>query len=418
MWIACQVLRHAPHLRAPVVADRRRASGSGWSGRTARASRACCACMAGAGAVRGRAGGRAQGAEDRHAAAGRARAGGQHAAVSVALDARPDLAALESRPGGHRSRLCRPRRRWTTSTAGTRWSQEQSPPARRSMRARAARACSTRRPACSSASASAPRSWTSRCRAMSGGQRKLAYLARCLLAAPDLLLLDEPDNHLDLDGKAFLEAVIRDFAGAVVIISHDRYLLDETVTRDRRTGRRAADALGGQLLGLRGAERAGAGPPAAGLRGAAEGDQAAGGGRRPLQALGQHGHRRAAHQAGAQQAAPDRPHGQGRAARCWSGARWACNCARTQRGGQKVVELRNVEQDLRGQRARPRSRCCATSTGSCATASASASSGPNGAGKSVLFRLIRGRADAPTSGEVWVGPQHPARPITRRSTRR
>ncbi|MEN9934614.1 MAG: hypothetical protein RLZZ387_1193 [Chloroflexota bacterium] len=65
---------------------------------------------------------------------------------------------------------------------------------------------------------------------LSGGQRKMVGLARCLLAGPDLLLLDEPDNHLDMARKSMLEELIRDFDGAVVIISHDRYLLDETVT--------------------------------------------------------------------------------------------------------------------------------------------------------------------------------------------
>ncbi|MBU6332756.1 MAG: ATP-binding cassette domain-containing protein [Chloroflexi bacterium] len=65
---------------------------------------------------------------------------------------------------------------------------------------------------------------------LSGGQRKLVGLARCLLSQPDLLLLDEPDNHLDVERKALLEAVVRAFDGAVVIISHDRYLLDETVS--------------------------------------------------------------------------------------------------------------------------------------------------------------------------------------------
>jgi len=61
---------------------------------------------------------------------------------------------------------------------------------------------------------------------LSGGQRKLAGLARLLILQPDLLLLDEPDNHLDLTGKAFLERLIREYKGAVVIVSHDRYLLD------------------------------------------------------------------------------------------------------------------------------------------------------------------------------------------------
>lgn len=65
---------------------------------------------------------------------------------------------------------------------------------------------------------------------LSGGQKKLVGLARLLLLAPTVLLLDEPDNHLDLPGKTYLEKLIREYPGAVVIVSHDRYLLDAAVT--------------------------------------------------------------------------------------------------------------------------------------------------------------------------------------------
>ncbi len=65
--------------------------------------------------------------------------------------------------------------------------------------------------------------------ALSGGQKKLVGLAKLLIEQPELLLLDEPDNHLDLRGKQFLEQLIADYPGAVVIVSHDRYLLDVVV---------------------------------------------------------------------------------------------------------------------------------------------------------------------------------------------
>jgi len=64
---------------------------------------------------------------------------------------------------------------------------------------------------------------------LSGGQRKLVGIAAQAVRRPDLLLLDEPDNHLDLDGKRHLERFLRDYAGGVVLVSHDRYLLDLVV---------------------------------------------------------------------------------------------------------------------------------------------------------------------------------------------
>ena len=67
-------------------------------------------------------------------------------------------------------------------------------------------------------------------RVLSGGQRKLVGLAACLLRDPDVLLLDEPEAHLDVEARERTERLMRSFGGAVVAVSHDRYLLDETVS--------------------------------------------------------------------------------------------------------------------------------------------------------------------------------------------
>ncbi|WP_068637142.1 ATP-binding cassette domain-containing protein [Thauera butanivorans] len=66
---------------------------------------------------------------------------------------------------------------------------------------------------------------------LSGGGVKRVSLARALVAEPDLLLLDEPTNHLDLDGILWLEGLIREFRGAVIVITHDRVFLDNIATR-------------------------------------------------------------------------------------------------------------------------------------------------------------------------------------------
>ena len=61
---------------------------------------------------------------------------------------------------------------------------------------------------------------------LSGGEKRRVALCALLLGKPDLLLLDEPTNHLDAETTAWLEKHLREFAGAVLIITHDRYFLD------------------------------------------------------------------------------------------------------------------------------------------------------------------------------------------------
>jgi len=74
-------------------------------------------------------------------------------------------------------------------------------------------------------------SWEQNVETLSGGQRSRLNLAKLLIAQPDILLLDEPTNHLDLTAIEWLENYLLSYDGAVLLISHDRLLLDKLATR-------------------------------------------------------------------------------------------------------------------------------------------------------------------------------------------
>ena len=215
-------------------------------------------------------------------------------------------------------------------------------------------------------------------RVLSGGQRKLIGLAAAIIQDPQLLLLDEPEAHLDLEGRERLQGLMTRFGGGILAVSHDRYLLDETVTDIASLDAGAGPHLAGQLHRLRGRARAGAEAPAGDLPGPAQGDRAAGGGlatpdpvgavrarqpveqgpdeRRPQPAAaggadGQGGAARAgaaADRAGAA-SAPARRQARRRAARGGHGLRRAPRAARRGRDGHARRAGRRGRRERRGQ---------------------------------------------------------------------
>src|SRR5207237_8387318 len=64
---------------------------------------------------------------------------------------------------------------------------------------------------------------------LSGGEKRRVALCKLLLEKPDILLLDEPTNHLDAESVSWLEKHLQDYAGMVILVTHDRYFLDNVV---------------------------------------------------------------------------------------------------------------------------------------------------------------------------------------------
>lgn len=70
-----------------------------------------------------------------------------------------------------------------------------------------------------------------RVNSLSGGQKSRLNIARLLLTKPDVLFLDEPTNHLDINAIIWLEGYLKNYAGTIILVTHDRYFLDQVVTK-------------------------------------------------------------------------------------------------------------------------------------------------------------------------------------------
>lgn len=75
-----------------------------------------------------------------------------------------------------------------------------------------------------------PNSYDQKISSLSGGQRTRLALAKLLISKPELLILDEPTNHLDIETLSWLENFLKNYDGAILIVSHDRYFLDQVVS--------------------------------------------------------------------------------------------------------------------------------------------------------------------------------------------
>jgi ATP-binding cassette, subfamily F, member 3 len=227
---------------------------------------------------------------------------------------------------------------------------------------------------------------------LSGGQRKLVALAACLVLAPDMLLLDEPEAHLDVGRRRVVEELVREFDGAVLVVSHDRYLLDETVSQIAELergrirmwpGNYSAYAVAREVELMRRQQQY-----VTQQKEIARLEEA-------IRRFKDWAHRvvdeRHIKQARNKQRQIDRMDKVERPV--FERRKMALELRSAARGGDRVIELRGVDFDpvlidveltvMRGERV--------------------GIVGPNGAGKTVLARMLAGDL-APTDGERWAGP--------------
>jgi ATP-binding cassette subfamily F protein 3 len=231
---------------------------------------------------------------------------------------------------------------------------------------------------------------------LSGGQRKLVALAACLAQRPDVLLLDEPETHLDLPHREALEALIRSFSGGVIVVSHDRYLLDETVSE-------IVELAGGRLTFWPGNYSAYAVAKELALRRQEELYQSQ---QKEIAHLeeaiarfkmwaAQVVNERHIKQARVKQRQIDRMEKIDRPV--LERRKMALRLQSAVRGGQKVVELDDVTVAFDGE------PIILSADLTVLRGERVGVIGANGAGKSVLGRLLTGRL-APVDGRLWVGP--------------
>jgi ATP-binding cassette subfamily F protein 3 len=229
-------------------------------------------------------------------------------------------------------------------------------------------------------------------RTLSGGERKLVALAACLVRQPDLLLLDEPEAHLDMRRRTLLEELVGQVDGAVVVVSHDRYLLDEVVDEIAELDRgRVRIWQGGYSAYTVARELELVRQQQAYVTQQKEIERMEAAIRRFKDWAHRVVDERHAIRARNMQRRIDRMDKVQRPV--FERRKMALELRAGVRGGERVVELRDVEFDpvltgvdltvMRGERI--------------------GIVGPNGAGKTVLLKLLEGEL-APTAGERWSGP--------------